>query len=423
MLNPRSFAILYVLLWVFEGILRKSLGPLDAVLYVSRDALAVAYILLRPRTAFTRRATNGLAVLIIYLILVLTVGLLPAFHGSQEILVGLSGFNAMASPALGLYALGILCGFDDVRAALLLLVKVSPIVVVVSVLQVSSPPTAWINAVGSEGRAEFVNFDVVRATGTFTAPSGLTLFVVLLSAISIALISTGDNARWGSLGLFSSLLLVALGGSRGAVLGVSLVFIIALLKSTRSREAFRPVLMGAVLALLAFVFARIRFPGVLDSFQLRFEAAARSEDTSGRVLSRTYGFIDYYNSILGDGLGQFGNVARSYSGGLEWIEADSARWVAELGLLGLIFAIAKVSLGTHLLLRLSTSSRPHAISSLSVVVPTLLYGQMTQNPSVQGAIAIAGAWALQSFVKSGDSFAKHSEGVQQSKFDAKQIGA
>lgn len=397
MISSRTFVGSFVLLWVFEGLLRRFIPILDFPLYVFRDVLTLAFVLVGVKSQSLRAYRNDLLLLLGYTLLIIASTIVAAICFSIQPVILVSGMKSMLSPALGLFALLSLVPRRDLDYGLRLIVQTSPVVLAVSLAQVASSPTARINAVGDEGRAEFVNFEVVRATGTFSAPSGLTLYVVLLSALSMWLLASQPHTRLGTVGLFSALTLTAVGGSRGAVLGVAIVVATVMMFSTNLKSFRRPVFYVMILGAVAYILAMFRFPGVLESFIRRFETASRTEDTSGRILDQIFGALVDFDSIWGAGIGSFGNVSRGYGPSNEWVEADPARWVAELGFLGLLLAVAKLLVGLGSLNELLVNARsPDRLLSLSVAVPTLLYGQLTQNPTVQGAAALIMAWAVAS---------------------------
>lgn len=394
--------VAYVAVWALEGALRKWVPATDSLMYFVRDAAFlltlcgfVAFVPARRRTVLWPISWTFLLALVMS-------AAVSVVSERQTLQTAILGLRAYAVPLLVVaYAARYVPG-SAIRPISVCIAWLSLLNAGVAVAQVLSPPGAAINLqVGGE-EAYFINAGVVRASGTFSSPIGLTLFVSLAAAIMFAALVDKSRPRLLYLGGTVATLVIALiGGSRGAVVGV-VVVVAALAFVLLARGSFRAVrLLAGIIVLLVviYAFAAIALPQVLESFATRVEDASRGEDAGGRVWDSVFGFFSESFPLAGDGPGSH-TVAATQLTGAAWIEVESIRWVHELGLLGYLLAIARLVLCAGLILVVLTSAnRRPMLASLAVAayVPVLAAGSMTQQPTTQGFAAVGAAVLLLCF--------------------------
>lgn len=393
-----KLAALYAHIWVLEGAFRKWIPPLDSAFYVGRDGLVFLGMLFIYSRYGRTKSSNG-ASLLVWLVLIVgaTWAILTAILTSMPAAVPAFGLRNYLAPVL----LGLLLwreGASDVvpRLALILL-RYAPFQAGLAMLQVASPRSSVINVQTGGEEAFFTTAGgVVRASGTFSAPAGLIQFMALALAFAIptAIGMLALPRFWGWLGLLSVVATVTIGGSRGAVFA-SLFVIIGWLAHSLAAGRFKnlaAVIPVFALGFLSLLVAIALFPAVFDAFVLRFQNAAQDEDTGARLLRSIVGFLDIPFSLFGDGMGARSGSGVGLGSGYTWVEVDSERWVAELGVLGIVLNLLKMGLVVRLLFFLAShlKSLPLACVLLgSYLFQALVFGAPTSQPSSQGAFAIA----------------------------------
>lgn len=357
----RRWLVAYVAAWILVGAVRKwGPGAFAQPLYFLTDALtlgAFALLLLR-RTpvAVGRRLVLGLVILA-------TLGLI----GTLQILQGAVptatavGVVTYGSPAIALLLISLIRQREAARERVMLLVLwVTPVQAVLAALQTFSPADSVWNKVGPSGDVGLGTAGgVVRATGTFTAPLGLTAFVTVAAVVAVSEYARRRLSLGAVLALGSVLFVVAVGGSRAAILNVVLVLVGLLIWSGPS--AFRPraggrsrlaAVLGAVVVGALGVAAAVRFlPQVIAAFRVRIDQAGAQEDPVQRTLNSAFGYIGDPFSWIGDGLGSHTLAGISAGSPLPWIEIELPRMVAELGLLGLGAAVLRQLVAVLVLVR------------------------------------------------------------------------
>lgn len=389
------FAVAYVHLWVGEGALRKWVPGLGELMYVARDAATVAVltVLILSHTRSRRPASMFWAASVV----IGVAGAAAVVVADLPPQVAVAGVRSYLAPFL--LPVVVMCFAPQWtlprmgRAMLAWL----PVQLVLGAIQGTLPPSSPINRELSGEESRFVQGGVVRITGTFTAPSGLTSYLILAFAVLLAALVGGMfvRRRLAVVLLLMGITAVSISGSRGAVLGVSIVLAYAIVHSAFTRPGITVRLAATVasVGVAAWLSATALFPQIVTAFLNRFEAADRAEDTGARILGQTIGFFNPENfSIFGSGVGGTSIVGIALGSGQSWVEVESTRWVVELGLLGLALATGRLILGVGLTAAILVSpSRFNTGSVLlaGVVAPTLLFGTIGQNPSYQGAFAIA----------------------------------
>lgn len=388
-----SAVAIYVFLWIFEGAFRKWVPETASALYVLRDMLFLAAsigLLLRKTPAPRKVPWFWLGSTL--LLVATAAGILWGTVSPEVAALGLRSYLAPAIFVATVLAWGTAGTVAVIRKVVLCAV---PIQVVICVLQASSPARSWINAQVGSDEASFINFGVVRPSGTFSAPAGLLTFVPLALAFSLlAFASRRPRARAVATFLTAAcLIIVAVSGARGIVLAVAVIFIAYALSSLLSWKGTDrlPLLPLLVMVAITSVAAIFYFSSILNSFGQRFEDASRSENPGMRLLDQAFGFLHYPVTFLGSGAGSRSQVGIAAGSNLGWLEVDNDRWVAELGLLGLALALLRI--GAVALLALEIAKRLQQRDWMFVLVgasflPTLFSGALTQTPSAQAGAAI-----------------------------------
>jgi len=390
--GPAVVVTLYILLWGFEGAVRKWVPGLDSTFYVARDAFILVALL--AVALLSSRARRQPYLVWIFMLVMLVVACTSVI-GGNPLAVGVIGIRSYVAPLLLVGFISLVDKRNLVVAAVRAVCVVAVVNLPLTIAQVLSSPAAVINKQVGDGTAYFVNpGDVVRASGTFSSPLGHTQMLPLALAASLVALNSKVVSKSVALPtLFAVAVMTILSGSRGAVVSdviviVAYLYIMVALGTFRSlgvAVAFTTVIAGVVAATASF------FPTVVDSFLLRVDQASKAEDVSGRVLGSTFDFLTMQFTIMGSGPGAASTAAQNLGIGLA-VENDMPRWVTELGVLGFVLAIARLCIGVWLVWIILRGPRKSSMLSLpfaAVLAPVMLTGVITLTPSSQGAFAIA----------------------------------
>lgn len=388
-------ATLYIHMWVVEGALRKWVPGLDQVMYVARDAVLLVVLAFLMLGSAKSRSKN-LIFWLLAMILIIAAGVSVVVAGLPAT-VALAGIRSYLGPFILVILVTSYCSRESLPVLMRGVLVWIPVQLALGIVQATSSPSAPINLELSGDETRFVQDGIVRITGTFTAPSGLTSFITIGFAVAIGmyLTSNGRKKNFSLAAALALLVLTFLSGSRGAVLAVATIAVVVSIWLLRiGSSAFVKLIAAiAILSLAAWAAAQQFWPDVLDAFVQRFEAADRAENTVARLINQALGFMSPTEfSLLGAGVGGASIVGIALGSGQQWVEIESMRWVSELGLLGLLLAVVRFTAGVALLVwTFLRGARINAISVALVAVtsPTLLVGTLGQNPSYQGFFGIA----------------------------------
>lgn len=391
-------AQIYTILWLFEGALRKWVPGADTPMYVARDLIVLiglTYCASKNRSKFS----NGLAVFVFSLVLFgfTTFVLLQAFVLTQDnvplMLVGLRSYIAPVLLALGAAAFGSRLAKTKVVRVIL---ATGPFSALLCIAQVLSDPSSPVNREVVSDSASFVQFGVVRASGFFSAPSGLTGYALLGLALSLLQLSSKSPLErpWQTrLAVLSFASVIIVSGARLAILGASIVVIFVLLYNLFSQAQIRNYrLLTSLILIVGAIFALVfALPQVIESFRLRFLDAAATENSGERLWDQSFGYLTFPHNDLGIGAGVNSRAGIALGSGANWVEWDTERWVSELGLFGFLLAILRTCVGFIVsLVGLFGWRRLHLtqVASASVLGPLLIAGEITQFPSNQALCGI-----------------------------------
>lgn len=390
-------ALTYVHLWILEGAFRKWIPQLDSAFYFARDGIlilgiAVVFVLYGPPT-YRRWVSYILWALVSVWAILLAIQVTQL---DVPILVGVAGVRNYIAPIL-LPILVARDGFGSLVPRLFRTIALyGPVQAALTLVQVSSPRTAWINIQTGGDEAFFTTAGgIVRASGTFSAPAGLILFATLCLIAGLVITSgKSEVSPWlGWLAIVSAIVLIAIGGSRGAVFAAAFVLVAWFCHTAIVMRPRQVLVMVAVFAVgTAAGWAVINaVPAVFDAFVMRFVNASQDENTVQRLGRAVFGFNDQPIPFLGGGAGIYSSIGIALGSGKSWIEVDSTRWVAELGFVGFALAWLRVLLAAALAASIVLGSRRSPLSSsLSAagLIQVLLFGSITTQPSTQGYFGI-----------------------------------
>ena len=396
-----SFSMfVYVNLWILEGAIRKWVTGTESLFYVLRDLLTIAVILLLLPAIRIRRSAVSILVLVV---LVVGFGAAQLLLTDGKTSVAIVGLRSYIAPTLFVVLAVGFASRMTLNRALRIVLYYAPVQAVLCIIQVLSPMNSWFNRQVGVDEASFVNFGVVRVSGSFSAPAGLTLFVV--AALVIALISlNADEERggrlWAQVAVASALIIAGVSGSRGTLLAVAIIGV-AYVAFTRPRTGspslVRWIRVAAVTGAAVAVLA-VAFPAVVESFTRRFETAAYGEDSGTRIVEQTFGFLSVPLTFLGTGMGANSQAGIGAGSNQPWSEVEGDRWVLELGILGFIANLVRIGICLILVIAPIVDRRlrtPSIVLLSAGLVPVLAFGQITQTPSTQGFVSIfCAAWVF-----------------------------
>ncbi|MCX7801133.1 MAG: hypothetical protein N2109_12435 [Fimbriimonadales bacterium] len=352
-LRPIRFCIwTYLILWIFEGALRKWAFPeLSNPLGLIREPfVAAAYLLAFRAGVFPR---NGF----VWVSAILCAALL----GIGYFLIGLpigvmaAGVWAYFWPIPFLFLIARVMDAEDVhRIAKFLLVTAVPMALLMAV-QFRSPAGSRINAM--VGQEEFVETwsvkevaGEVRPSGTWSYVGGASAFFMLVAGILFAYMA--DRKRTSTL-LWSSAagalaLSTLVSHSRTQVYGVGLVAILFLLLGwSQLTKRLNRAVSGAVLIGLAasvLLTTRIGQQG-FEVLERRFTEASKAESLAQRL---RYNLLPSEDQLTGLPLWGYGLGVGTNTGAIFLIgrrafllaEAETPRIIMEMGLpLGLLYGV------------------------------------------------------------------------------------
>jgi hypothetical protein len=409
-----------MLLWIFEGALRKWVLPSQAnLLYFIRDPIVLLIYGYALINGMWPRQNIFLNIGLIFGLLGLTLAICQLVIGygidspMSPVIIAIYGWRNYFYYIPFAFLIGEHLTHADLRRISSWILGLSIPMGLLVYAQFHSAPSSPINVGISENVAnQFIGLGLdpehTRPMGTFTSSLAVSLFIVFAFAMAIPRLIRGDggrerSSRWlGLIGLIGAIMCVMYSGSRGAVLGVALEFVVTAalaILTIDKKQSLRLLGTTAVALVIALVLGLTWFRGGLDAFVNRWQAAYIYESTqfTGGVFGRAiYGFADFLRLILitpvlGVGLGAAGNASTLLGATinnaipLAIAETDWARHMLDLGpIFGVLFITYRVALSVWLT-RLVVNSRSLAAgATYSSVILLLLYGQITQQGSAIG---------------------------------------
>jgi hypothetical protein len=378
---------LYVFLLFFEGVFRKwfPFTTID-IFYIIRDLIIGIAIILR---LFQRRVANykDLRVINFYFGIILFFAAIQVFVIENPIPVFVLGIRNYLAPLLLLYYLVLtnsLWKFHEI------LTKWTPTLIVMEtllcILQALSPRSSFLNLTTTGSDAIVTSGLQVRPLGTFTSSLGFSFFLCFIYSFSLTIFKSWGTRK--SLTLFSCIFLdILLSGTRTVPFNILLITFVYFVFFEKGRAKLR-FLSASTLSLIFIysIIANTALKKVLEAFQVRLKYQTEgSSGTVTRIFDPVFG-IDISNlTFLGTGIGKHHASSFPYLGSDFWIEVESFRWISELGLFGLILYISRFTFAIKIILTKTISGQfQRSELMLTALLPFLLFGGITTQPTVQG---------------------------------------
>ncbi|MGN7188364.1 hypothetical protein [Microbacterium enclense] len=390
------------MLWVLEGAVRKWIPGTESIFYLLRDALLVGALIYAAMVAPTP-IRRGLGIIFWGICGGLVViAFTQALLSNVPFLVPVIGLRNLLAPLLPIYIVLRYRPANVWRNIAVVIMVFAPIEAFLAALQASSPARTLVNKqLGDDGASFTTAFGVVRASGTFSSPSGLTRFVALLLAVCLAALSGLNVAKpLVYVGLVSSVLILALSGSRGALLYAAIVACGWTLCLVASRNSRRSIAGVGLTAGATFAVAILAFPIVVNAFFTRLQTASDADAVDDRLAGSAFGFLEYSSSVIGDGIGSHGNAGIRLGSGSTWIEDENTRLVAELGVVGYAILLGRFVLAAAVIYVLVTHARrksPIVSTAGALVAYGLVVGGISTQPTSQGYFALTVVIAASAF--------------------------
>lgn len=238
---------LYIILWIFEGALRKWILPsLATPLLIVRDPIAI-YLIIKAINLNVKFLNTYVVIGLICTLFGLAITLT---FGHANLFVGLYGARIMLIHFPLIFIIGAVLTKEDVFSIGRFLLWTNLIVTLIVYLQFTSPQSAFINVgIGGEGSAGFSGaMGYSRPSGTFSFISGLSIFYTAVSVFVFYF--------WLSKTPCSKILLLAstvalvialpLTISRGAVVAVAIVGLFAIIASATTPQMIFKVVVVSI---------------------------------------------------------------------------------------------------------------------------------------------------------------------------------
>ena len=347
---------LYFLLWLFEGALRKWIVPgLATPLLIVRDPIAV-YIIIKAINLNVKFLNPYVVLSTIFTLLGLAITLT---FGHGNLFVGLYGARIMMLHFPLIFIIGSVFSKADVLKLGRVMLALNILVTLIVYFQFTSPQSAFINiGIGGEGSAGFSGaMGYFRPSGTFSFTTGLSIFYAAVSVFVFYFWFSKDYCSKILLYASTITLVIALPLtiSRGAVVGVLIVGLFAIMASVTSSK----MLLKIIISCIAFYFIILFLQEYSSIFNLSSEVFMSRVDTANKsssgggikdsILLRMFNdfmkpIVDLFNQPLFAGnLGMGTNAgAKMLTGKVHFLisESEFGRLAGEQGIIfggGLIF--------------------------------------------------------------------------------------
>ncbi|MES2891576.1 MAG: hypothetical protein V4725_06170 [Bacteroidota bacterium] len=411
--DPNSFLKkliwLYILLWIFEGALRKWVVPaLSMPLLVVRDPIVLwLLVLTAQRKLIPGSIYYGGMVFLGFLSLLTAIMI-----GHGDLYVAIYGARTMILYFPMIFVIGYVFNVEDVKKVGKWLLIISIPMTVILFLQFYSPQSAWINrgVGGDEDGAGFGGaLGYFRPPGTFSFTNGTTYFYSLVAPFIVYfwLNPKSINKRILLLATGALMIAIPLSISRALFLQVAVTVIFLVFAISNKPKYFARTVMAIVLVVVAlFAFQGVgSFRTATEAFSSRFEGANESEGglVEGVLGERFLGKL--VKAVTGSGESVFGyGVGSGTPLGAKLLKTDiisSAadfewiREIGELGLMGLLVIALRVGLAVKLTVMSFRALKadnllPWLLTSVGSIV--VLQGQWHQPTALGFCALVGGLW-------------------------------
>lgn len=398
------------LILIFDGVLRKyGLPEYQRPLILLRDPVVFYLYIHALRHGLMQRSAFLFTGLVFAMLTIIVVGIQMETSAVPTFMM-VYGFRMYYSLLLLPFVMAVVLNNQDLqrffRLNLILVTLMAPLMV----LQVVSSPQDWINTGGAMDDAllfrnlSYAGF--VRPSGFFTSTGGAGPFLMLVGAIvlSVALMpksERGCSQRLFVAGTLSLMVCASVCGNRGALLGLLLVGVGALLLTfilpPGHIASSRAVTRAVALAIGGLVVALVFFPKNFDAMEIRWTAANANVGPFQIIYRALDSFVDFVRMIElvppdGVGMGAGTNAATAYlvtsTYGFE-AESGWSRHIVDLGpFLGITFIVWRIALTIYVGMvafkhgRRSGDHRPWLI--FAAMGHIILFGQTSGNSDVAG---------------------------------------
>ena len=400
---------LYILLWIFEGALRKWVVPaLSMPLLVVRDPIVLWLLILVTQ----RKLIPGS----IYYGGMIFLGIMSLFTailiGHGDLYTAIYGARTMFLYFPMIFVIGYVFNLEDVKKVGKFLLVLSIPMTVILFLQFYSPQSAWINkgVGGDEDGAGFGGaLGYFRPPGTFSFTNGTTYFYSLLAPFLVYFWLNPKNVNRKILILATGALIMAipLSISRALFLQVAVTIIFLVFAISNKPKYVGKTILAIFLVIVSlFAFQGIgSFRTATEAFTSRFEGANESEGglVEGVLGERFLGKL--VKAVTGSGESVFGyGVGSGTPLGAKLLKTDiissaaDFEWIREIGELGLM-GLLVIGLRVGLTLKLTLLSfralkkdnlLPWLLTSVGSLV--VLQGQWHQPTALGFCALVGGLW-------------------------------
>lgn len=401
---------IYLILWIFEGALRKWILPsLAAPLLIVRDPLAI-YIMCR--AIYLNIKFFNVYVVLSMLFTLFGLAITLTF-GHGNLFVAIYGARIMFLHFPLIFIIGAVLTKEDVQRIGRFLLGINILMTIIVYFQFISPQTAFINiGIGGEGSAGFSGaMGYSRPPGTFSFTSGLSIFYAAVSVFVFYFWLSKAHCSKILLVVSTVTLIIALPLtiSRGAIVAVVIVGLFAVIASVTSSKMILKVIVVSILFYF-FIIILQQYSTIfnLGSNVLMNRVTTANNATAGGGLKDSI-FLRIFNDLISPFYELFkkplfaGNLGMGTNAGAQLLKGKVTFLVAETefgrlgGEQGIIFGGGLILLRTFLAISLAFRSikLPHEQKLLPFILcgaacTAIFQGQWAQ-PTVLGyAIIMAG---------------------------------
>jgi len=348
----RNLLWIYLVLLIFEGALRKWILPsLDAPLLVIRDPLVICIYVL----AWKHRLSFSNAFFAVNLALAVATAAMSSVFGLGNAMVTLYGLRTDFLQVPLIFLIPQILDREDVIAMGRFLLYVSIPIVALVIFQFRSAPDSFWNK-----GAMATHYGTVRPSGTFSFIAGLVGFFSLTSAfLFFGYLQARTYKIWLVAPVtFAILIGAACSGSRGCLIAIGVVAVVAILCAVIRGKAGMGIIGAAAVIALAIVLLSSMsiFQEGTGQLEQRFKDAGMNEENPqglglfGRFMNTMLRPLAGMNTVpfFGNGLGLGTNAAAGLMNSkseLDWPEDEWGRLIFECGpVFGLFLCLFRTAL-------------------------------------------------------------------------------
>lgn len=412
---------LYLLLWIFEGALRKWIIPsLATPLLVVRDPIVI-YLIIRSLSLNLKFINSYIIFGLIFTLFGLAITLT---FGHSNLFVGLYGARIMLLHFPLIFIIGSVFTKEDVLKIGRFLLVMNFLMTVIVYFQFISPQTAFINiGIGGEGSAGFSGaMGFSRPPGTFSFTSGLSVFYTSVSVFVFYFWLSKDSCSKILLYASTITLVIALPLtiSRGALVAVAIVGLFAVVASvTTAKMLFKVIIIGIIFYFIILILKQYSTIFNLSSEVFMDRVDNANKTTTGGGLKDSI-FLRILNDFMEPIVDLFhqplfaGNLGMGTNAGAQMLNGKTTFLISETefgrlgGEQGIIFGGGLIVLRIFLAISIAVKSLrlpkeekllPFIICGAACV--TIIQGQWAQ-PSILGYATIMTGLVIASLKQEGN---------------------